>query len=359
METQGDLLSGINPEITEYVEREILPRYHHFDAAHQVEHARAVITDSIKLAKNVGADVEMAYVIAAYHDTGMVDGRETHHLASGRIIIEDVNLRKWFSEEQILTMKEAVEDHRASGKGEPRSIYGKIVADADREIGNLQPLRRTIQYGLKNYSELDKEGHYRRFHSHILEKYARGGYMNLWLEGTDKAQLLKELQDLIEDEPMLRQTFDRLFANEVKNQKYTSACLQIKSLLEDETDVIARMANMVAVLRQTFGFWWTGFYRVSGDELVLGPFQGPVACMRIAYGKGVCGSAWKERRTLVVPDVHQFPGHIACSSASNSEIVIPVFTAGEVVAVLDIDSERFSTFDETDKLWLEKIVKLL
>lgn len=359
METQGDLLSGINPEIVGYIEREILPRYNRFDAAHRVEHARAVIADSIMLARNVGADVSMAYVIAAYHDTGMVDGRETHHLASGRIIMEDMNLRKWFSEEQILTMKEAVEDHRASGKGEPRSIYGRIVADADREIGNLQPLRRTIQYGMKNYPELDKEGHYRRFHSHMLEKYARGGYMHLWLEGTDKAQLLGQLQNLIEDEAMLRQTFDRLWADEVKNQKYTSACQQIESLLDGEEDAIAKMANMVAVLHQAFGFWWTGFYRVSGAELILGPFQGPVACMHISYGKGVCGSAWKEKCTLVVPDVHKFPGHIACSSVSNSEIVVPVFTGGEVMAVLDIDSERFSTFDETDKLWLEKIVKLL
>lgn len=359
MESQEGLLSGINPEIVEYIECEILPRYNHFDEAHKVEHVRAVIADSIMLAGNCGVDVSMAYVIAAYHDTGMVDGREMHHLASGRIMMADRNLQRWFTAEQIHTMKEAVEDHRASGKNEPRSIYGKIVADADREIGNLQPLRRTIQYGLKNYPELDREGHYRRFYEHMREKYARGGYMHLWLQNTDKSRLLDELQSLIEDEVQLRKTFDMLFGKEEKNQKYSSVYQQIESLLEGESDLIAMMSNMAAVIHQAFAFWWTGFYRVSGKELILGPFQGPIACMHIAYGKGVCGSAWKEKRTLLVPDVHQFPGHIACSSASNSEIVVPVFAEGEVIAVLDIDSEHFSSFDETDKVWLEKIVECL
>ena len=132
------------------------------------------------------------------------------------------------------------------------------------------------------------------------------------------------------------------------------------ALLEGETDVIAKMANVSAVLHETFGFWWTGFYRVAGDELVLGPFQGPVACMHIPFGKGVCGTAWKRNETVVVPDVEQFPGHIACSSASRSEIVVPVHGPdGAVTAVLDIDSDRLATFDEEDKVWLEKIVTLL
>ena len=119
------------------------------------------------------------------------------------------------------------------------------------------------------------------------------------------------------------------------------------------------MANVAAMIHHTFGFWWTGFYRVIGEELVLGPFQGPLACSRIAYGRGVCGTAWKEQRTQVVPNVEQFPGHIACSSASKSEIVVPLFKDGKVVAVLDIDSEQLATFDETDKQWLERIVELL
>ena len=145
-----------------------------------------------------------------------------------------------------------------------------------------------------------------------------------------------------------------------KAEKYRLLERQLTALLEGETDAIAKMANLAAVLHETFGFWWTGFYRVTGDELVLGPFQGPVACMHIPFGKGVCGTAWKRNETVVVPDVEQFPGHIACSSASRSEIVVPVHGAdGTVTAVLDIDSDRLATFDEEDKVWLERIVKLL
>lgn len=145
-----------------------------------------------------------------------------------------------------------------------------------------------------------------------------------------------------------------------KTKKYRLLERQVAALLEGETDVIAKMANVAAVLHETFGFWWTGFYRVAGDELVLGPFQGPVACMHIPFGKGVCGTAWKRNETVVVPDVEQFPGHIACSSASRSEIVVPVHGLdGAVTAVLDIDSDRLATFDEEDKVWLEKIVTLL
>ncbi|MBQ5654165.1 MAG: GAF domain-containing protein [Alistipes sp.] len=134
---------------------------------------------------------------------------------------------------------------------------------------------------------------------------------------------------------------------------------QIKSLLAGETDPIARMANVAAMIHFTFHFFWTGFYRVVGDELVLGPFQGPLACMRIGYGRGVCGAAWREARTLVVPDVEQFPGHIACSSLSRSEIVVPIERDGVIQGVLDIDSEELATFDETDRVWLERIVALL
>ena len=145
-----------------------------------------------------------------------------------------------------------------------------------------------------------------------------------------------------------------------KAEKYRLLERQVAALLEGETDVIAKMANVAAVLHETFGFWWTGFYRVAGDELVLGPFQGPVACMHIPFGKGVCGTAWKQNETVVVPDVEQFPGHIACSSASRSEIVVPVHGPdGAVTAVLDIDSDRLATFDEEDGVWLEKIVTLL
>ena len=143
-----------------------------------------------------------------------------------------------------------------------------------------------------------------------------------------------------------------------KTEKYQLLYEQIEALLNKENDKIANMANVAALIHNTFNFWWTGFYRVIDNELVLGPFQGPVACTRIAYGRGVCGTAWKESQTIVVKDVHEFPGHIACSSASQSEIVVPIFKENQVIAVLDIDSEKLATFDETDKEWLEKTMKL-
>lgn len=144
-----------------------------------------------------------------------------------------------------------------------------------------------------------------------------------------------------------------------KTEKYELLCEQIKALIQNENDIIANMSNIAAVIHETFKFWWTGFYRVINNELVLGPFQGPVACTRITYGKGVCGTAWKEGKTIVVEDVHEFPGHIACSSASKSEIVVPIIKDNQVVGVLDIDSEKLAAFDNIDKEWLEKITKLV
>ena len=144
-----------------------------------------------------------------------------------------------------------------------------------------------------------------------------------------------------------------------KEERYKLLTAQIGGLIAGETDSVAMMANICAAIQETMGFFWTGFYRVVGDELLLGPFQGPVACMHIGFGRGVCGTAWKQREIIVVPDVEQFPGHIACSSLSRSEIVVPVFDkAGEVVAVLDIDSKELATFDDTDREYLEKIVNL-
>ncbi len=150
-----------------------------------------------------------------------------------------------------------------------------------------------------------------------------------------------------------------IISGDSKAEKYEVLYKQIKELVGYETDEIANMANISSMIHETFEFLWTGFYRVVGEELVLGPFQGPLACSRIKFGKGVCGTAWKEECSLVVPDVEQFPGHIACSSLSRSEIVVPVFSDGVIVAVLDIDSRELSTFDEEDRFWLEKIVSLL
>jgi GAF domain-containing protein len=144
-----------------------------------------------------------------------------------------------------------------------------------------------------------------------------------------------------------------------KTEKYQELYKQLQSLMSGEDDQIANMANMSALIHETFGFWWTGFYRVADGALILGPFQGPIACTRIPYGKGVCGSSWKRCETIVVPDVEAFPGHIACSSASRSEIVVPIFKDSEIIGVLDIDSTDLNCFDETDKVWLEKIVRLL
>lgn len=140
-----------------------------------------------------------------------------------------------------------------------------------------------------------------------------------------------------------------------KEEKYEALLPQLQSLVSGESDTIANMANIAAALHETFGFWWTGFYRVEGNELVLGPFQGPIACTRIPFGRGVCGTAWQRGETVIVPNVHEFPGHIACSSASNSEIVVPIRQNGQIIAVLDIDSREFATFDETDRCYLEKI----
>ena len=143
-----------------------------------------------------------------------------------------------------------------------------------------------------------------------------------------------------------------------KEEKYREVLPKVRALVDGETDRIAKMANVAALLHLEMGFWWTGFYRVEGQELVLGPFQGPVACTRIPFGRGVCGTAWRERKTIVVPDVEQFPGHIACSSESRSEIVVPVWQGDEIVAVLDIDSRELGTFDETDRHYLEQIAAL-
>lgn len=150
-----------------------------------------------------------------------------------------------------------------------------------------------------------------------------------------------------------------IIADGGKEEKYELLLKQIAAVTATEGDTIANMANIAAMIHHTFDFWWTGFYRVVENELVLGPFQGPLACSRIAFGRGVCGTAWKEQTTQIVPDVEQFPGHIACSSLSRSEIVVPVWSGDKITAVLDIDSEHLATFDTIDKEWLEKIVRLL
>ena len=201
----------VNPTLIAYIEQSILPRYDHFDAAHQRNHAEEVIARSLALAEHYDVDMNMVYTIAAYHDTGLCEGRDTHHLVSGRIIREDQRLREWFDEAQIETMAQAAEDHRASSGHEPRSIYGKIVAEADRLISPEKVIRRTIQFGLDHYPELDKEGHYQRFKAHLLEKYSDTGYLKLWLPESENAPRLEQLRQIIRNENHMREAFEQLF----------------------------------------------------------------------------------------------------------------------------------------------------
>ena len=199
----------VNPTIIAYVEQEILPRYDHFDTAHQRNHAEEVIARSLALAGHYDVDENMVYAIAAYHDTGLCEGRDTHHLVSGRIIREDRILREWFDEVQIETMAQAAEDHRASSGHEPRSIYGKIVAEADRLISPEKVIRRTIQFTQDHFPDYDKEQQYQRFREHLLEKYSDTGYLRLWIPESDNAVRLEELRKIIRDENKMRDAFEQ------------------------------------------------------------------------------------------------------------------------------------------------------
>ena len=201
-------------DLVEFIETQIIPRYAAFDRAHNMEHVTRVIRSSLELVKTTGADVNMAYTIAAYHDLGMIGHRADHHIRGGKILAVDARLKKWFTPEQIKIMKEAVEDHRASASRAPRSIYGKIVAEADRDIDSQTVIRRTIQFGLSNYPEMDKEGHWKRFKEHIDNKYSKDGYIKLWIPNSPNARKLNELRELIAQPAKLREVFERIFAEE-------------------------------------------------------------------------------------------------------------------------------------------------
>lgn len=219
-------MHNIPADLIAYVEAEILPRYAAFDAAHRIDHARTVIEQSLRLADVVNASeryVEadgtkthvshaMAYAIAAYHDTGLCEGRETHHTVSARIIRDDAELRRWFTAEEVETMADAAEDHRASSKHAPRTIYGRIVAEADRLIDPETVIRRTIQFGLSHYPELPVEGHYARTLEHLQEKYGDGGYLRLWIPESPNGERLEALRQIIRQPERLRPIFDRLWS---------------------------------------------------------------------------------------------------------------------------------------------------
>ncbi|MCR5013307.1 MAG: HD domain-containing protein [Bacteroidales bacterium] len=205
---------NLNPELKNYIENEILPRYDHFDQAHQRDHALMVIEQSMALADKLDVNRDMVYAIAAFHDTGLCEGREHHHEVSARIIREDPKLPRWFSPEQIEVMAEAAEDHRASASHEPRSIYGRIVAEADRFIDPVTIVNRTIQYGLDHYPELDRKHQYQRMIAHLHEKYGRQGYLKLWFADSPNAQRLEKLRQMIDDETCLEKMFWEYFNKE-------------------------------------------------------------------------------------------------------------------------------------------------
>ena len=198
-------------DLIEFIETKILPQYAAFDAAHNMEHVTRVIRHSLELVKITGADINMVYTIAAYHDLGMSGPRAVHHLTGGKILATDARLRKWFSPEQLKVMREAVEDHRASASRSPRSIYGKIVAEADRDLDTDIVIRRTIQFGLANYPELDYEGQYRRFKEHMDNKYSKDGYIKLWIPNSPNAKRLNDLRNLIAQPAELRKAFDKIY----------------------------------------------------------------------------------------------------------------------------------------------------
>ena len=205
---------NISIKLCEHIRERIIPQYVNFDKAHRIDHVEKVIEESMKLALHYEVNSAMVYTIAAYHDLGLCEGREFHHIVSGKIQFADETLWQWFTDDQMLQMKEAIEDHRASNKQAPRSIYGKIVAEADRIIDPEITLRRTVQYGLSHYPEMDKEHQYERFRKHLADKYAEGGYLKLWIPQSDNAGRLAELRQLITNEERIRRVFDQLYEEE-------------------------------------------------------------------------------------------------------------------------------------------------
>lgn len=206
--------NSVSLDLMEFIEKNILPRYSEFDKAHNMEHVTRVVRRSLEIARKLGADLNMAYTVAAYHDLGLSGPRAVHHITSGKILIADARLKRWFSQEQMKIMKEAVEDHRASASHAPRSIYGKIVAEADRDLEPEKVFRRTVQFGLSNYAEMDKEQQWRRFCEHMENKYSQNGYIKLWISGSPNEQSLRVIRKTIEDKRMLREVFDRIYDEE-------------------------------------------------------------------------------------------------------------------------------------------------
>ena len=204
----------IEKSLKEYIEANVIPRYDSFDRGHDRSHAEMVIEQSLQLARQLDVREDMAYVIAAYHDTGLCEGRERHHEVSARILRADSRLRQWFTESEIATMADAAEDHRASSDHAPRTIYGRIVAEADRFIDPETIIRRTVLYGIEHYPALSREEHYRRMVAHLHEKYGPSGYLRLWFPDSPNATRLERLRQMMLDEELLRSLFNRFYENE-------------------------------------------------------------------------------------------------------------------------------------------------
>ncbi|MCF0165268.1 MAG: HD domain-containing protein [Bacteroidales bacterium] len=207
----------MNDDLKRYIEREILPRYDGYDKAHQLDHINKVINQSLEIASHFDVDTDMVYAIAAYHDLGIVKGREFHHIESAKMLLADDVLKQYFTQGQLVTMAEAIEDHRASAKNEPRGIYGRIVAEADRQIDPHTIILRTIQYGLNYYPELEKEEQYDRMLKHLKEKYGYGGYLKLHFEFSENHRKLEQLREMMNDEKSIRAIFDQIWESNRNN----------------------------------------------------------------------------------------------------------------------------------------------
>lgn len=205
-------------DLVEFIETQILPQYAQFDKAHSTEHVVRVIRRSLELVKTTGADINMVYTIAAYHDIGMSGPRAIHHVTGGKILASDARLKQWFSPEQIKIMKEAIEDHRASASHAPRSMYGKIVAEADRDLSPDIVFRRTVQFGLANYPELSKEQQWQRFKEHMDNKYSVNGYVRLWIPNSPNERSMNQLRSIIADESKLKQAFETYYSQETNQE---------------------------------------------------------------------------------------------------------------------------------------------
>lgn len=302
------------------------------------------VLEAMEIVATITSDPELL-AAAALHDT--VEDTDVT-LEQLRAEFGDRVAELVHSESDVLTEGEAEEiswhdrKQAAIERLAAASHDAKIVALGDK-LSNMRAIRR-------DYERVGDEL-WKIFH-------APGGKPDHEWHYRGLADSLSELSDTDAYREFIA-AVNEVFKPSSKEVLYTELIGRLTALLEGETDEIARMANAAAEIHRAFGFWWTGFYRVKDGELVLGPFQGPLACMHIKYGRGVCGTSWKENRTLVVPDVEQFPGHIACSSESRSEIVVPVRRDGEVVAVLDIDSEKLATFDDIDARYLAQIAALI